>query len=268
MPRFQDLQVVFNDDHIIVVNKPSGVLSVKGKGLGNSISQAVFEAFQSELDDVSVDQMAVHRLGMDTSGLMVMAKSSEAVRGMNTLFRTRMIERKYEALVAGHVEKDGFIDLPLMRDYDCPPFMRISTESHQQALLGFDPEIVGKKLLEAPKSSLTKYEVVSRESFEGQPVTRVSLTSITGRTHQLNVHLAAFGHPIVGDTTYGINGLASANGGLAISELPENSKRASAELQQILNDAARGRVCIHAKSLKFQHPVTMEEISLRTESPF
>lgn len=262
--------MVYSDDHIIVVNKPSGVLSVKGKSAGSSISQAVFEAFESELkDDISVDQMVVHRLGMDTSGLMVMAKSLESVRGMNTLFRTRMIERKYEALVAGHVEKnDGFIDLPLMRDYDCPPFMRISTELHQQALLGFEPEIVGKKLLESPKSCLTKYEVVTRETFEGQPVTRVSLTSISGRTHQLNVHLAAFGHPIVGDTTYGINGLASPNGGLAINELPENPNRASADLQQALNYNTLGRVCIHAKSLKFLHPITMEEINLCAESPF
>jgi tRNA pseudouridine32 synthase / 23S rRNA pseudouridine746 synthase len=261
---------VFNDDHIIVVNKPSGVLSVTGKSIGSSIAQAVFEAFQNELStDMSVDQMVVHRLGMDTSGLMVMAKTSEAVREMNTLFRTRKIERKYEALVAGTVEKDeGFIDLPLMRDYACPPFMRISTDEHQQTLLGFEPEIVGKKLLEAPKNCLTKYEVVSRETFEGHPVTRVSLTSISGRTHQLNVHLAAFGHPIVGDTTYGINGLASPNGGLDTNELPTNANRANSELQQALNDAAQGRVCIHAKNLSFQHPITSEEINLQTNSPF
>jgi 23S rRNA-/tRNA-specific pseudouridylate synthase len=206
---------------------------------------------------------------MDTSGLIIFAKTMDAVRGMNALFRTRRIERKYEALVCGSMEKDsGVIDLPIMRDYEFPPFMRISTDEHQAALSDLDPDEVGKKLLERPKDSLTKYEVVAREEMDGQPVTRVSLTSVSGRTHQLNVHLAAFGHPIVGDATYGMGGDAAPAGGLSESELPANPARASAEVQKALNAASKGKACIHAKSLKFRHPVSKEEISLSVDAPF
>jgi tRNA pseudouridine32 synthase/23S rRNA pseudouridine746 synthase len=197
----------------------------------------------------SANRMVVRQLGIDTSGLMVLAKTMETVHGMNTVFRTRQIERKYEALVVGHVEKaEGIIDLPLMRDYEFSPFMRVSTDEHQEDLIKLNTEF-GKKLLEAPKDSLTKYEVVAKEELDGQQVTRVILTSISGQTHQLNVDLAAFGHPIVGDSTYGINGAAAPNGGLFDADLPSNGSRASAELQKAANEAAKGKVCIHAKSL-------------------
>jgi len=209
----EDLTIVFEDDNVVVVDKPSGVLTVSGKGDYPSLAQAVFDAVESDLP--SADHMVVHRLGMDTSGLIVLAKNKAAVRDMNGVFRERKVERQYEALVAGHVEKDeGLISLPIMRDYEFPPYVRISTDDHQRALLGLEIEDVGKKLLEAPKESITKYQVVSREEYNGQPVSRVALTSISGRYHQLNAHMAAFGHPIVGDTVYGINGDAVADGGL------------------------------------------------------
>lgn len=267
----QDIKVVYEDDHIIVVNKPSGVLCVPGKDGYANLAEAVCENFGCEMG--SPDKMVVHRLGMDTSGLVVFAKTMEAVRGMNTIFRTRKIERQYEALVCGHVDKDeGMINLPLMRDYKNPPFMRVSTDEHQRALIGLDPAEVGKKLLEQPKESLTKYQVLSREEYEGNPVSRVALTSISGRTHQLNVHMAAFGHPIVGDSTYGIGGDAASNGGLSAAEadsLAPNSSRADADLQQKIADAASGKpACVHAKSLKFRHPVTKEDVSLSCDAPF
>lgn len=262
--------MVFEDEHLIVVDKPSGVLTVSPNNEFPNLAQAVFDAFGCEMG--SQDKMVVHRLGMDTSGLIVFAKTMAALRGMNAIFRTRKIERKYEALVCGHIEKDqGLIDLPLMRDYEFPPFMRVSTDDHQRALVDLDPAEVGKKLLEPPKDSLTKYEVLEREEFEGQPVTRVSLTSLSGRTHQLNVHMAAFGHPIVGDTTYGINGEAATNGGLTESEMDAlipNSSRASAEVQQQIASAAKSP-CVHAKSLTFRHPITKkEEVLLIANSPF
>lgn len=261
--------MIFQDDHIIVVNKPSGVLCVPNKDGHHNLAQAVCEGFGCEMG--RADKMVVHRLGMDTSGLVVYAKTMEAVRGMNTIFRTRKIERQYEALVCGHIQNDeGMINLPLMRDFEYPPFMRVSTDAHQKALVDLDPAEVGKKLLEFPKESVTKYHVTTREEMEGQPVTRLALTSISGRTHQLNVHLAAFGHPIVGDTTYGINGDAAPNGGLTEEEMNAmipNPSRASAEVQQSLASAAK-TVCIHAKSLKFRHPVTKEDISLSVDSPF
>ena len=203
-----------------------------------------------------------------------MAKTMDALRGMNEVFRTRAIERKYEALVCGHVEKEsGFINLPLMRDYEFPPFMRVSTDAHQHALLNLDPEKLKlKKILDLPKDSLTKYEVISREELNGLPVTRVALTSMSGRTHQLNVHMAAFGHPIVGDTTYGIDGMGGSNGGLTAAELETlvpNANRASEELQRRIARGANGKMnCVHAKSLKFTHPLSGEEIAFVADAPF
>lgn len=227
--------------------------------------------------------MIVHRLGMDTSGLLILAKTLDAVRGMNTLFRTRTIERRYEAIVCGHLARDrGIVDLPLMRCYEHPPYVRISTDEHQEVLLGLDPNVVGKQILEPPKDSLTKYEVISREELGGQPVTRVTLASLSGRTHQLNVHLAALGHPIAGDTVYGCcdggdsvgsDGTSAApNGGLTDDELryfvANNNQRATMEQQRGAAREANGRPLVHAKSLKFRHPVLKQDIVLNSETPF
>ena len=264
----EDLKIVFEDEHIVIVDKPAGVLCVPGKEDNPSLSQAVFDAFGSESG--RADKMVVHRLGMDTSGLVVFARTNAALSGMNTLFRTRKVIRKYEALVCGTVEADeGVINKPLMRDYEFPPFMRVSTEEHQQALVGLDAAEVGKKMLELPKDSLTKYEVASREELSGNAVSRLSLTSISGRTHQLNVHCAAFGHPIVGDKVYGIDGEAAANGGLDDASMDENSNRATEQLQKdIAADVGDKPMCVHAKSLSFDHPITRETLTFESGAPF
>jgi tRNA pseudouridine32 synthase / 23S rRNA pseudouridine746 synthase len=219
--------------------------------------------------------MVVHRLGMDTSGLLLLAKTAAAVRELNGIFRQRKVDRRYEALVAGHVERDeGIISLPIMRDYERPPYVRISTNDHQRALVDLDPDEVGKKLLEGPKASITKFEVVGRDFLQGQPVTRVVLTSISGRYHQLNVHMAAFGHPIVGDTVYGLGGAALPNGGLTSQELEElapNPNRATDDVQMLLNEAVLYKKmppCVHAKFLKFTHPITKKTYEFSTDSPF
>lgn len=176
----EELDVVFEDDHIVVINKPTGVLSVPTRDVNASLSQSVFEAFGCEMG--RADMMVVHRLALDSSGVMVLVKTMDGLRGMNTAFRTRQVLRRYEALVCGHMAKDsGVIDLPIMRDYERPPFMRISTDEHQRKLVDLEPGIVGKKILEAPKESITKYQVISREELDGQPVTRVALTSVSGR---------------------------------------------------------------------------------------
>jgi len=273
----EDLKIVYEDNDIIVVDKPSGVLTVAGKDKNNpSLAQAVYEALGDKVIDLpSADHMVVHRLGMDTSGLIVLAKNKDAVRGLNGVFRERNVERQYEALVVGHVGKDeGLISLPIMRDYEFPPYVRISTDDHQRALLDLDPEVVGKKLLELPKASITKYQVVTREEKNGQPVTRVKLTSISGRYHQLNVHMAAFGHPIVGDTVYGVNGVGVTNGGLTSDELESlapNPQRARDDLQwSIAKESSNEPTCSHAKFLKFRHPTKEGYVTLdfTTESPF
>lgn len=259
----QDLKVVFEDEHIVVVDKPAGVLCVPNKDNNPSLSQAVFDKFGSESG--RADKMVVHRLGMDTSGLVVFARTEDALRGMNTAFRTRSVTRTYEALACGSIdEAEGTINLPLMRDYEFPPYMRVSTDEHQKALIGLSAEDVGKKLLERPKESLTKFTVVGKEELEGNAVTRVSLTSISGRTHQLNVHLAAYGHPIVGDKVYGINGEAAPNGGL---EAGTSASSASAEAQESIASAAKS-MCVHAKTISFEHPVSGEKLSFESAAPF
>jgi len=260
-----DLKVVFEDEHIVVVDKPAGVLCVPNKDANPSLSQAVFDKYGSESG--RADKMVVHRLGMDTSGLVVFARTEAALRGMNTLFRTREVTRTYEALVCGSIEEDeGVINMPLMRDYEFPPFMRVSSDEHQRALSGLCVEDVGKKLLERPKDSLTKFAVVGKEEMEGNAVTRVSLTSISGRTHQLNVHCAAFGHPIVGDKVYGINGEAAANGGLAEGT---SASKATAELQESIAAAAGDKsMCVHAKTISFEHPVSGDKLSFESGAPF
>ena len=164
------MKIIFEDEHIIVVDKPAGVLCVPNKDGSPSLSQAVFDAYGSESG--RADKMVVHRLGMDTSGLVVFARTEQALKGMNTLFCTRKVSRSYEALVCGSIEdSEGSINMPLMRDYEYPPYMRVSTDEHQRALVGLSVEEVGKKLLERPKESLTQYEVVGKEEFEGNAVT-------------------------------------------------------------------------------------------------
>ena len=145
-----------------------------------SLQEAVFEAFGSESGQA--DRMVVHRLGFDTSGLVVFVKTEEALRGMNTEFRNRMVTRTYEALVCGHMEEqEGTIDMPLMRDYQYPPFIRVSSDEKQRELIGLTVEDVRRRVLEEPKESLTKFHVVDKEQFSGKPVSRVLLTSISGR---------------------------------------------------------------------------------------
>jgi 23S rRNA-/tRNA-specific pseudouridylate synthase len=290
----QDLKVVYEDKYLVVVDKPSGVLCVPTEEGIPSLAQTVFESVSHKSS--SYDRMVVHRLGMDTSGLVIFAKTMDALRGMNTLFRTRQVTRQYEVLVCGHVLLEmGTIDMPLMRDYVFPPYMRVSTDAHQQALVDLDPLIVGKKLLEAPKPSQTKYEVVRREQLHSSlllekeertmdldlPVTRMTLTSITGRTHQLNVHCAAFGHPIVGDRVYGLDGEAAPHGGLLLSLddddsgsstfEEENAGRASIELQRKIANVAKEKdmdMCVHAKRVFFRHPVTGKVMNFESPATF
>lgn len=258
--------MIHEDEHIVVINKQSGVLTVPGKEGNSSINKAVFDKFGCESN--RMDKMVVHRLGMDTSGLVIFARTNSALRELNSLFRTRKVTRKYEALVAGHLANDqGVIDLPLMRDYEYPPYMRVSTEEHQRALIGLDASDVGKKMLETPKDCITEYEVISKEDLDGKDVTRLALTSISGRTHQLNVHCAAIGHPIVGDAVYGYGGEAAANGGLEDSQLPDSC--ASEELQKDIAAAVAGKpMCVHAKSISFEHPVTRDKLSFECSAPF
>ncbi|GAX18049.1 hypothetical protein FisN_25Hh023 [Fistulifera solaris] len=262
-----DLEIVYQDDHLVVVNKPYGVLCTSKEY--PSLAQAIFEACKPS--GITIDQMIVHRLGRETSGLMVCALTMEGVRGLQTLFRTRKITRQYEALVVGHLnESEGLIRLPLMRDIDHPPFMRVSTEEQQRRLLDLNPDIVPRKLMEAPKAAMTHFVVKTRDYLQPEqqvaPVTRLQLTSISGRTHQLNVHCAARGHPIVGDFVYGYQGTAAPNGGLDSSELPAGA--ATEDVQVQVQKQQPQRMCVHASLIRFKHPITKETVECISKPPF
>lgn len=265
----EELDIVYEDNSIVVINKPAGILSVPTRDVKAALSESVFQAFGCTMD--RADMMVVHRLAMDSSGLMVFVKNKKALRGMNKRFQTRNVQRKYEALVCGHMTRDsGIIDLPIMRDYERPPFMRISTDEHQRKLVDLEPNVVGKKILEMPKESITRYRVLAREELDGQPVTRAVLTSISGRTHQLNVHMAAIGHPIVGDKIYGYGGDALPHGGLTDAEMREVAPSSDVPDENVLKSiAVQGKpTCIHASYIGFRHPVTKQETVFECDAPF
>lgn len=263
--RRKELSIVFEDDHIIVIDKPNGVLSVPSYPDTPSLAKTVHEYLKPNL---KLEQLAVHRLGMDTSGLIVMGKTMENIRTLHEMFRTRKVTRQYTALVCGHVLNDeGLLSMQLMRDYEYPPYMRVSTKEHQAALLGLDPEVVGKKILQAPKTALTHYVVEQREQIDNDPdlpVTRLRLTSISGRTHQLNVHLAAFGFPIVQDRVYGFDGKAAPFGGL---DLPQ-CKLDPAVVEAVFAATADRNMCIHASLIRLRHPQEKTVVEFTSTPPF
>ena len=209
------------------------------------------------------------------------------------------VSKKYVALVCGHwnagigqstfAVDEGEIDLPLVRDIARPPFMRVATSETEleQARLqdlsqqstgegrGLHPGFV-KMARKGAKQSLTLYRILSHEYLDGRlPVTRVELTPVTGRTHQLRVHCAACGHPIVGDSIYGYRGEGAPNGGL----LTQIDGAAELNLQRDIYDywissqdrrvgSAACLLCLHAYRLAIFHPLTRAPMIFDCAPPF
>nr|WP_315858807.1 RluA family pseudouridine synthase [Blastopirellula sediminis] len=169
----RDWKVLHLDEHLIVLDKPSGMLSVPGRGDDKYDSLAV---------QVAADfpgARNVHRLDRDTSGVIVMARDAETHRQLSRQFEQRETDKRYVAIVAGTIlAESGRIELPLRKDFDHPPRHMVDQE------LG--------------KPAVTDWEVEAR--YEDS--TRLSLIPQTGRSHQLRVHLQAIGHPILGDPLY------------------------------------------------------------------
>ena len=170
-PCHEEIHVSYVDNHILVIDKPAGLLSVPGRFVKDSVLHRVLFDYP--------DAVIVHRLDLDTSGLLVLALSKKAVSDLNRQFRERSIRKEYEAEVWGQVTKGrGRIDLPIRPDPDNRPMQVVD-----QA---------------AGKSALTRYEVLD----VGLETTRLRLLPVTGRSHQLRIHLASIGHPILGDDLY------------------------------------------------------------------
>jgi tRNA pseudouridine32 synthase / 23S rRNA pseudouridine746 synthase len=243
-----DLQVIYVDDHLVVVSKPPGVLTVPGIHCKSCLLDLVHQRYGQNMTDPV--KMTVHRLDMDTSGLVVFARTVDTAIRLHALFRDRQVDKQYECLIMGHwplledligVDSGGGgndsdttnyesklmeIDLPLQRDHEHPPFMRVSTPRSEAAAMQAvdDLKSHGFRTLvkKNPKESKTLLRVMERSSLNvgGDeemtmlPYTRLRLEPITGRMHQLRVHCAALGYPIIGDPTYSYLGEAAPVGGL------------------------------------------------------
>ena len=168
------LDILYIDEDVLVVNKPSGLLTVPGKELKHH------DSLELRVKIEYPNSFLVHRLDMDTSGVIIFALSKSTQRALNLQFEKRIVKKLYEARVFGNIKEDnGFIDLPLIVDWPNRPLQKIDAKEG--------------------KSALTHWQVLDREG----DVTRVALMPETGRTHQLRVHMMSLGHTILGDRFYG-----------------------------------------------------------------
>lgn len=172
------VDIIYEDEHILAVNKPSGLLSVPGRL--SEHHDSMWSRLQHSYPDIQV----VHRLDMSTSGLMLFAKHKRAESALKKQFQYRLTHKLYLARVWGHVEDQvGMIDLPLICDWPNRPRQKVCYQDG--------------------KPSQTEFQVALREVHpNGDKTTIMRLLPITGRSHQLRVHMQAIGHPIVGDEFY------------------------------------------------------------------
>jgi len=221
------LEVLFEDDQLLVLNKPPGIVvhPAPGNWTGTLVN-ALLHHFQTSGGTVSTiggkeRPGLVHRLDKETSGVMVIAKTDLAHRHLAGQFKEHTIARVYEALVWGIPKKGhGLIDLAIGRD--SKERKKFSSRTAR------------------PRESVTEYKVDRRF---GKAVAHLLLYPRTGRTHQLRVHLASLGHPILGDPTYGGRKVCNVNG----LEIP--------------------RVMLHARTLGFYHPLTGQLQQYERPSP-
>lgn len=174
-PPQTSIEIIYEDEFLLVVNKPSGLLAVPGRG--EDKQDCLISRIQAKYSDAFI----VHRLDMSTSGLMIIARGKEMESYLSILFQKRNVDKKYTAIVDGYVKpKFGEVDLPLITDWPNRPKQ--------------------KTCYETGKHSQTRY--VTKFYDNKNNSTRIELTPITGRTHQLRVHMQSIRHPILGDELY------------------------------------------------------------------
>jgi tRNA pseudouridine32 synthase/23S rRNA pseudouridine746 synthase len=203
--------LVYLDEHLVLLEKPVGLLAVPGRGADKQ------DCLSARAQRLWPDALVVHRLDMATSGLFVMARGTDIQRRLSAAFEQRQVDKRYVAVVAGEVADDsGVIDLPLAADWPHRPLQKVDTERG--------------------RPSTTRWHVLERRAG----TTRLVLEPLTGRSHQLRVHLKAIGHPILGDALY-----------------------APAEVQ-----ALAPRLLLHASRLAFAHPASGEAMAIESRVPF
>ena len=208
------LVVIYEDEALLVLDKPSGLLSVPGRGEDKQ------DCLSARAQARFPHALIVHRLDMATSGLMILAKGPGVQRALNEAFSSRQVKKTYTAVVDGLLPTSAdewqTIDLPIMVDWPNRPLRIIDHD------LG--------------KPSQTRWRVLSQD----HKTTRVELEPITGRSHQLRVHLLAIGHPILGDALY-----------------------ASPAVQ-----AQAPRLLLHACALELRHPTSDQVLRFASKPPF
>lgn len=202
---------LYQDDALLVVDKPAGLPSVPGR------TPELHDCMASRVQAAVPDALVVHRLDMATSGLLLFARGKAMQRALSHAFAEREVDKRYLAVVAGRMAEDeGEITFPLIADWPRRPLQKV------------DPE--------HGKPSLTRFKVITREA----QTTRVALTPLTGRSHQLRVHLLSIGHPILGDALYAPPEVA----------------------------AAAPRLLLHASGLVLRHPLNGSVLQVESPAPF
>jgi 23S rRNA pseudouridine1911/1915/1917 synthase len=228
-----ELDIVYEDDDLIIVNKPAGMVvhPAFGNWTGTLVNGLLFHA--GRLSDVHEDMTRpgiVHRIDKDTSGLLVVARNDAAHQRLSAQFSRHTIKRHYLALVWGHPPDEGSIDAPIGRNRRDRKLMDV---------------------VEGGKRAVTYYKVVERFDH----LALVDVTLETGRTHQIRVHFAHINHPVFGDATYG---------GDTIRYGPNTGSRKQMFENLFLK---LPRQCLHARVLGFTHPRTGEEVEFDAPLP-
>jgi 23S rRNA pseudouridine1911/1915/1917 synthase len=238
------LSILYEDAHVLVVDKPAGlsVHPAPGNWTGTLVNAVLWHAGDSlKVVGATGRPGIVHRLDMDTSGVMVVCKSEFALASLGRQFQDRTISRRYRAFGVGQPKspwgKTGRIDARLARD------------PHDRKRMAVVPETA-----KAGKTAATNYEIVQRfgiglQGNPGAAATEIVCVLETGRTHQIRVHMAHIGLPLIGDQVYG-------------------DTKAARALQSALPEAGKlKRQALHAELLAFTHPATSERMSFQSELP-
>ena len=212
MPPQQPLCIVYEDDDLVVIDKPAGLLSVPGR-----LPEHQDSAYLRVVEKYPHAKIT-HRLDMATSGILMFAKHRNAEVAVSKMFQARTVQKNYIALVQGKLEGQGSVDVPLMTDWENRPRQMVHFE------LG--------------KAAKTLYQAV--QYFEVEDITRVLLTPVTGRSHQLRVHMQYIGHPITGDQFY----------------------------HPDYRQSALKRMALHASYLAFKQPLSGVDVEIRGNTPF
>lgn len=224
-----DLNVVHEDEALLILDKPAGLVVHPAPGHWDKTLLNALVARNTPLSKSAAGRPGiVHRLDKDTSGLMVVAKVDDAHRRLTAALGRRAVERVYAALIWGHMDGPREVDAPVARH---PKDRKRMT------------------VLASGRAAQTRFEPVAR--FDVCDLVRVRLA--TGRTHQIRVHAAHIGHPVVGDPTYGGGGARRISG-------------VGRERAQAL-EASAPRQALHAAMLRFRHPTTGQEVCYRSEWP-